>query len=110
MPKISGNNKYNSCFLSIFFVLHNAACKLTLNDNVFGCPLLVKGGEPSMLSDTHDMLFEVKILGVEAEETQPQLPHRLCVFPILWPVTRLQVETDDGDILANIFDIFKVML
>lgn len=57
------------------------------NDDVFGRPLLVEGGEAGMLTDTDNMLSEVKVLSVEAEQAEPQLPHRLSVLPVLWPAT-----------------------
>lgn len=41
--------------------------KWIFNDYVFGCPLLVEGGEAGMLSDTDNMLSEVKVLSVKAE-------------------------------------------
>lgn len=47
-----------------------------------------------MLTDTDNMLSEVKVLSVEAEQAEPQLPHRLSVLPILWPATGLQVDKD----------------
>lgn len=67
---------------------------LTFNDNVFGRPLLIEGGEAGMLTDTDNMLSEVKVLCIKAEQAEPQLPHRLRVLPTLWPVTGLQVEED----------------
>lgn len=45
-----------------------------------------------MLTDTDNMLSEVKILSVEAEQAEPQLAHCLSVLPVLWPATWLQVE------------------
>lgn len=48
---------------------------LTFNDNVFGCPLLVEGGEAAVLADADDVLSEVKVLGVKAKQAEPQLPH-----------------------------------
>lgn len=47
-----------------------------------------------MLTDADNMLSEVKVLGVEAEQAEPQLPHRLSVLPGMWPATGLQVEED----------------
>lgn len=61
--------------------------KRIFNDNVFGCPLLVEGGETAMLPDTHNMLSEVKVLSIKSEQAEPQLPHRLSVPPVLWPAT-----------------------
>ena len=65
---------------------------LTFNDNVFRSPLLVEGGEAAVLTDTDNMLSEVKVFGVKAEQAKPQLPHRLSVLPILGPAAGLQVE------------------
>lgn len=48
-----------------------------------------------MLTDTDNMLSEVKILSVEAEQAEPQLAHCLSVLPVLWPATWLQVEEDN---------------
>lgn len=47
-----------------------------------------------MLSNTNDMLSEIKFLRVKAKQAEPQFPHRLSVFPILWPTTGLQVAVD----------------
>lgn len=69
-------------------------CKLTFNDNVLGCPLLVEGGEARLLTDADNMLPKIKVFSVEAEQAEPQLPHRLSVLLILWPATGLQVEED----------------
>ena len=62
----------------------------TLNDDVLGGPLLVEGGERGQLADADHVLPEVKDLGVELQQTQPQLPHRLHVLPVLRPATGLQ--------------------
>lgn len=62
---------------------------LALNDDVLGGPLLVEGGEAAMLADAHDMLPEVKLLGVEAQQAEPQLPDRLRVLSVMWPSTGL---------------------
>lgn len=63
--------------------------KPTFNDNVFRRPLLVEGGEAAMLADTHNMFSEVKVLGIKAQQAEPQLPHWLSVLPVLWPATGL---------------------
>lgn len=70
-------------------------CHTTFNNNVFGCPLLVEGGEAAMLTDADNMLSEVEVLGIKAEQAEPQLPHRLSVPPTLWPATGLQAERQD---------------
>lgn len=62
---------------------------LAFDDNVFRRPLLVKCGEPAMLTDTHNVLSEVKVLSIKAQQAEPQLPHRLSVLPIVWPTTGL---------------------
>lgn len=67
--------------------------QLTFDDDILGGPLFVEGGEVGLLSNTHDMFFEVKVFGVEAEQAEPQLPHRLSVLSIQGPVTGLQVKT-----------------
>lgn len=53
-----------------------------------------------MLTDTDNVLSEVKILSVEAEQAEPQLAHSLSVLPVLWPATWLQVE-DKIDMLIK---------
>lgn len=88
--KVLKQSVASSCGTLCFCVL----C-LTFNDNVFGCPLLVEGGEAAMLTDTDNMLSEVKVLCIKAEQAEPQLPHSLSVLPILRPATRLQVEEDE---------------
>lgn len=47
----------------------------TFDRDAFAGPLLLKGGEALLLADADDVLFEVKLLRVEAQEAQPQLPH-----------------------------------
>lgn len=54
-----------------------------------------------MLTDTDNVLSEVKILSVEAEQAEPQLAHHLSVLPVLWPATWLQVEEDKIDMLIK---------
>lgn len=66
--------------------------RLTFDDDVFGRPLLVESGEAGVLADTHHVLSEVKLLGVEAQQTEPQLPHRLGVPPQLWPTAGLNTD------------------
>lgn len=51
----------------------------TFDSDAFTGPLLLKGGEAFSLPDADDVLLEVKLLRVEAQEAQPQLPHRLGV-------------------------------
>jgi len=62
---------------------------LTLDDDVLGGPLLVEGGERGQLADADHVLPEVKVLGVEAQQAQPQLPHRLHIGGVLRPAARL---------------------
>lgn len=58
---------------------------LAFDDDVLGGPLLVKGGEAAVLADAHDVLPEVKVFGVEAQQAEPQLTDRLRVLPVMWP-------------------------
>lgn len=71
--------------------------KITFNDDIFGRPLFAEGGEAGSLSNADDVLLEVKVLGVKAEQAEPKLPNALRVLPMLWPVTGLQEEEDDSD-------------
>lgn len=71
--------------------------QLTFNDDVFRRPLFVEGGEAGMLADTHHVLSEVKLLRVKAQQTEPQLPHRLCVPAHLWPTARLNMDSQSGE-------------
>lgn len=70
--------------------------RLTFNDDVFRRPLFVEGGEAGVLADTHHVLSEVKLLGVKAQQTEPQLPHRLSVPAHLWPAAGLNTDTSLG--------------
>lgn len=47
----------------------------TFDGNALAGPLLLKGCEAFPLADADDVLLEVKLLSVEAQQTQPQLPH-----------------------------------
>lgn len=71
--------------------------QLTFNDDVLGRPLLVEGGEAGVLADAHHVLPEVKLLCVEAQQAEPQLPHRLRVPAHLWPAAALDVDTRSGE-------------
>lgn len=71
--------------------------QLTFNDDVFRRPLFVEGGEAGVLADTHHVLSEVKLLRVEAQQSEPQLPHRLSVLPHLWPTARLNTDSSLGE-------------
>lgn len=71
--------------------------ELTFNDDVFRRPLFVEGGEADVLADTHHVLSEVKLLRVKAQQTEPQLPHRLSVLPHLWPTAGLNTDTSLGE-------------
>lgn len=51
----------------------------TFDGDAFTGPLLFEGGEAFPLADADDVLLEVELLGVEAQEAQPQLSHRLGV-------------------------------
>lgn len=77
------------CLFTVQVWTRSLSHKPTFNDDVFRRPLLVEGGEAAMLADTHNMLSEVKVLGIKAQQAEPQLPHRLSVLPILWPATGL---------------------
>lgn len=76
--------------------------ELTFNDNVFRRPLLVEGGEAGVLADTHHVLSEVKLLRVKAQQTEPQLSHRLGVLPHQWPTAGLNTNTALGEGHARI--------
>lgn len=52
----------------------------TFDGDAFAGPLLLKGGEAFLLADADDVLLEVKFFGVEAQQAEPQLPHRLRVW------------------------------
>lgn len=60
-----------------------------------------------MLTDADDMLSEVKVLGVEAEQAEPQLANGLCVCPKLGPATGLQEEGGKTDILGRPAELKK---
>lgn len=70
--------------------------RLTFNDDVFRRPLLVESGEAGVLADTHHVLSEVKLLRVEAQQPEPQLPRRLGVLPQLWPTAGLNMDAPLG--------------
>lgn len=76
--------------------------ELTFNDDVFRRPLFVEGGEAGVLADTHHVLSEVKLLRVKAQQTEPQLPHRLSVLPHLWPTNGLNTDTSLAECDARI--------
>ena len=80
--------------------------QLTFNDDVFRRPLFVEGGEAGVLTDTHHVLSEVKLLCVEAQQTEPQLPHRLSVLPPQWPTAGLNTDTWLGEYRACICSSF----
>lgn len=52
---------------------------MTFDGDAFTGPLLLEGGEAFPLPDADDVLLEVELLGVEAQQAQPQLAHRLRV-------------------------------
>lgn len=56
---------------------------VTFDGDAFTGPLLLEGGEAFPLADADDVLFEVKLFGVKAQEAQPKLSHRLCVLLLL---------------------------
>ena len=96
------------CFIIIhlFFLLYKygprvLSRQLTFNDNVLGRPLLVECSEAAVLTDTDNMLSEVEVLCIKAEQAEPQLPHRLSVLPVLWPATGLHVEEDKIQVLSR---------
>ena len=53
---------------------------VTFDGDAFGGPLLLEGSEALVLADADDVLLEVELLGVEAQQAQPQLAHRLTVL------------------------------
>lgn len=73
-----------------------AATLLAFDDDVLGGPLLVEGGEAAVLADAHHVLPEVKVLGVEAQQAEPQLAHRLRVLPVVWPPAGLHRREEVG--------------
>lgn len=77
--------------------------ELTFNDDVFRRPLFVEGGEAGVLADTHHVLSEVKLLRVKAQQTEPQLPHRLSVLPHLWPTAGLNTDRSLAECDAHIW-------
>lgn len=72
--------------------------RLTFDGDAFAGPLLLEGGEALPLADADDVLLEVKLLGVEAQEAEPQLSHRLRVGRRLReePVLRRQSNNQSG--------------
>lgn len=56
----------------------------TFDSDAFTGPLFLKGGEAFPLADADDVLFEVKLFCVKAQESQPQLSHWLRVRLQLW--------------------------
>lgn len=77
---------------------------LAFDDDVLGGPLLVKGGEAAVLANAHHVLPEVKVLCVEAQQAEPQLPDRLRVLPVMWPPAGLhrRGSVTDGDTQLNL--------
>lgn len=69
--------------------------EITFNDDILGRPLFAEGGEAGLLSNADDVLLKVEVLGVKAEQTEPELPDALSVLPMVWPVTGLQEEDDN---------------
>ena len=55
----------------------------TFDGDALGRPLLLEGGEALPLANADHVLLEVKLLGVEAQQAQPQLAHRLPVLTVL---------------------------
>lgn len=70
------------------------SCVGTFDCDAFAGPLLLKRGEAFPLADADDVLFEVKLLGVKAEESQPQLSHRLGVRLVLREAVTLQKDAE----------------
>lgn len=54
-----------------------------------------------MLSNTHNMLSEIKVLGVKAEQAKPQFPHCLGVLSILRPATGLQASVNKDHVFVR---------
>lgn len=73
----------------------------TFDCDAFAGPLFLKGGEALLLADADDVLFEVKLLRVKTQESQPQLSHWLRVGLELrqtsalrwWTKERLLIQT-----------------
>lgn len=74
------------------------ARRLTFDGDALAGPLLLEGGEALPLADADDVLLEVKLLGVEAQQAEPQLSHRLRVGRRLReePVLRRQSNNQSG--------------
>lgn len=54
-----------------------------------------------MLSNTNNVLSEIKFLSVKAKQAKPQFPHRLSVLLTLWPTTGLQVTVDKNQVFLR---------
>lgn len=66
----------SSAALAKSHFLQNVATEpQTFDGDAFTGPLLLEGGEAFPLPDADDVLLEVKLLCVEAQEAKPQLPH-----------------------------------
>ena len=65
---------------------------LTFDGDALPIPQFLEPCQRFELTDTDHVLFEVELLGVEAEQAAPQLAHRLVVFLVTRPLVRLQRE------------------
>lgn len=83
LPHIKTLCRKNSLSRNSFLLLMNGDSiqqSSTFNGNALGGPLLLKGGQQLLLADADHVLLEVKLLGVEAQQPQPELPQRLRVL------------------------------
>lgn len=62
----------------------------TFDGDALGCPLFLESGEAFTLPDGDHMLFKVELLGIEAQQAEPQLPYCLTVLLELGPAPLLR--------------------
>lgn len=72
----------------------------TFDGDAFTGPLLLEGGQAFLLPDADDVLLKVEFLGVKAQESEPQLPHRLHVGLALRDGLVLHTQDTHGQLLA----------
>lgn len=70
----------------------------TFNSDALGGPLLLEGGDSFPLADADDVLLKVKLLSVEPEQAQPQLPHSLTVLRKVWQTLTLRGTSTDSEL------------
>lgn len=62
----------------------------TFDGDALGGPLFLESGEAFTLPDGDHVLFKVELLGVEAQQAEPQLPYRLTILLELGPTPLLR--------------------